>query len=402
MKKLLITWLIFMFIFPPMVLAAPKLENCNAVAESSQKGQVIWKVSGLGKISEKVIIVPDDKLIIAGGNRIYCVNLQGKLLWEAKTASGKIANPVVADNGSIYTAGKGQVIETKINGTRGWSFTVLPGGKDKEPQMAGGSGNLIYLPLPYALYALNTSGHSVWVFTPWDSCDRHTTQIPGKRSFITCAADEQSFYTVYADEKGSYRIIAIDSKANKLWNNWLGDIIDVHILPGGQDKVYVTATFKSSKRPGKGKSSTAKLNQGRIYCFNRNTGKELWQYKVNITDTLTEAVLYDDELYVTGGSNLYVLDANNGILKWETRLLDLSSPPGIDENSRRLYAGSSEGKLYAVNSSGRLDWSRQLEGAIYQAPLLGPDGYIYVCTQKGNLYKIKDNANLKSSRQPKN
>jgi len=24
--------------------------------------------------------------------------------------------------------------------------------------------------------------------------------------------------------------------------------------------------------------------------------------------------------------------------------------------------------------------------------LLGADGYIYVCTQKGNLYKIRDNA----------
>jgi len=66
--------------------------------------------------------------------------------------------------------------------------------------------------------------------------------------------------------------------------------------------------------------------------------------------------------------------------------------PAIDEKSKRIYAGSSKGTLYAIGSNGRLDWSRELEGAIEQVPLLGPDGYIYVCTQKGNLYKIRDNA----------
>jgi outer membrane protein assembly factor BamB len=393
MRRLLLVFMIFLFIFPLAAQAAPKLEQYNHPSETGQKGQIIWKLSGLGKPSEPLILVPDDKLIILAGNKMLCINLQGNLLWETKVGNGKMGNPIVTENGSIFTAGKGMVVETKINGAQGWSFTVLPAGKDKEPQLAGGPNNLIYLPLPYALYAINTNGHTVWNFSPWDNSDRFTTKTADKRSFMDCTADEHTFYAVYADEKAAYKMVAIDRRGNRLWTYWLGDLIGVNILPGEQERVYVTATFKPSKRQGGGKSSSGKLNQGRIYCFDRNNGKKpLWQYNVKITDTLTAPVLSNGLLYVIGGNNIYILDADTGILKYENQLANLVSVPAVDENSKRVYAGSSKGLLYAIGSNGRLDWHRELEGDIETAPLLGPDGYIYVCTQKGNLYKIRDNA----------
>lgn len=393
MKRILIIVIAILFIFPPLVQAAPKLERYNNALESREKAQIIWKLSGLGKPSEQLIMLPGDKLIILTGNKMLCVNQQGQLLWEAKAGSGKMGNPVLAGNGSIYTAGKGMVVETKINGVSGWSFTALPGGKDKEPQIAGGSNNIIYLPLPYALYALDTDGHAIWTFSPWNNSDRFTVKTPTKRTFLTCAADKQAFYAVYADEKGSYELITIDSKGKQLWTYWLGDVLDAHILPGGQDKVYVTATLKPSQRQGSGKSSSRKLNQGRIYCFTTSEGKKpLWEYNVKIADSLTEPVLADNLLYVSGGSNLYALDADTGNLRLENRFLNLFSPPLVNTVDGRIYAGSSKGLLYAIISSGRMDWSRELEGAIEQAPLLSSDGFIYVCTQKGNLYKIRDNA----------
>ncbi len=391
MKRIWLIALAFLFVFPSLVQAAPKLESYTSVSETRQKAQIVWRLSGLGKPSEQLLMLPDNRLLIITGNKMLCVNQQGKLLWEAKAGSGKMANPVLAANGSIFTAGKGMVTETKINGVKGWDFTVLPGGKDKEPQMAGGLNNIIYLPLPSALYALDTEGHAVWTFSSWDNSDRFTVKTPAKRTFIACAADEQAFYAIYSDEKSEYKLIAIDSKGKHLWTYWLGDVLAAHILPGGNDKLYVTATLKSSQRQGK--SASGKLNQGRIYCFAVSKGKSpLWQYDVRIEDNLTAPVLAGNLFYTSGGSTLYALDAGTGSLKSENRLLDLGSPPAVDTAKSRIYAGSSKGVFYAVNSSGRLDWSRELEGAIEQAPLLSPDGFIYVCTQKGNLYKIRDNA----------
>ena len=395
MKRLLAVLMIFLCIFPLTVQAAPTLEQYNYPSETRQKGQIIWKLSGVGKPSEPLLLVPNDRLIILTGSKMLCIDLQGNLLWETKVGNGKMGSPIITENGTIFTAGKGMVVETKINGARGWSFTALPGGKDKEPQLAGGLDNLIYLPLPYALYALDPKGHTVWNFSPWDNSDRFTTKNKDKRSFMDCAADEQTFFTVYADEKAAYKLVAIDNSGNRLWTYWLGDLIGVNILPGEQERVYVTATLKPSKRPGGGKSSSGKLNQGRIYCFDRNSGKKpLWQYNVKISDCLTAPVLSGGQLYVVGGSNIYGLDADAGTLKFENRLLDLVSVPAVNENNRRIYAGSSKGHLYAIGSNGRLDWFRQLEGAVEHTPLLGMDGYIYVCTQKGNLYKIRDNAGL--------
>lgn len=392
MRRLLVGFMIFVFIFPLTAQAAPKLEQYNHPSETRQKGQIIWKLSGLGKPSEPLILVPDDKLIILAGSKMLCINLQGSLLWEAKVGNGKIGNPIVTENGSIFTAGNGMVVETKINGARGWTFTALPGGKDKEPQLAGGPNNLIYLPLPYALYALDTNGHTVWNFSPWDNSERFTIKTADKRSFMDCAADERTFFAVYTNEKAAHKMAAIDSQGNLLWTYWMGDLMAVNIVPGEQERVYVTATLKPSKQQAGGKSSSGKLNQGRIYCFDRNSGKKpLWQYNVKVSDCLTEPVLSGNLLYVIGGSNMYGLDADTGILKYENRLANLVSVPAVDENSKRVYAGSSKGALYAIGSNGRLDWHRELEGAIENAPLLGPDGYIYVYTQKGNLYKIRDN-----------
>ena len=393
MRRFLVVFMIFVFIFPLTAQAAPKLEQYNHPSETRQKGQIVWKLSGLGKPSEPLILVPDDKLIILAGSKMLCINLQGNLLWETKVGNGKMGTPIVTEKGSIFTAGKGVVVETKINGARGWSFTALPGGKDKEPQLAGGPKNLIYLPLPYALYALDTNGHTIWNFSPWNNSDRFTTKTADKRSFMDCAADERTFFAVYTDQKAAYKMVVIDSQGNLLWNYWMGDLIAVNIVPGEQERVYVTATLKPSKQQAGGKSSSGKLNQGRIYCFDRNNGKKpLWQYNVKVTNTLTAPVLSGDSLYVVGGSSIYGLDASTGILKYENRLSNLVSVPAVDEDNRRIYAGSSKGLLYAIGSNGRLDWHRELEGAIENAPLLGPDGYLYVCTQKGNLYKIRDNA----------
>lgn len=393
MKRTLSIVLAVLFIFPSFVHAAPKLESYNKASETRQKAQIIWQLSGLGKPSEPQITLPDGRLIILTGNKMSCVNQQGKLLWEAKAGSGKMGNPVLSENGSIFTAAKGMVTETKPNGVSGWSFMVLPGGKDKEPQMAGGENDVIYLPLPHALYALDARGHTVWTFSPWENSDRFTVKPPAKRTFMTCAANDQAFYAVYADEKSNYKMIAIDNNGKHLWTYWLGNVLAAHILAPDNGNIYVTATLKPSQNQGSGKSSSGKLNRGVIYCFNVNEGKRpIWQYSVKIEGNLTEPVLAEDKVYVCGGSNLYALDAATGIVKLENRLLNLVSLPVVDTVTGRIYAGSSKGLLYAIDSSsGRLDWSRELEGAIEQAPVLSSDGYIYVCTQKGNLYKIRDN-----------
>lgn len=89
MKRWLVVLMIFLFIFPLSAQAASKLQIYNHPSETRQKGQIVWKLSGLGKPSEPLLLVPNDKLIILAGSKMLCINLQGNLLWETRVGNGK-------------------------------------------------------------------------------------------------------------------------------------------------------------------------------------------------------------------------------------------------------------------------------------------------------------------------
>jgi hypothetical protein len=377
--------------FLPTAIAADKLEIYTKAAEAQQSAQISWKLSGLGKLSGDIILAPNGKLLLPLGSTIVCVDLQGKVLWKTKgSSSGSMGQPVIGENDSIYAANASSVQETKLNGTNAWSFSVYSGAKgSKVPLLASGGDNLLYLPLPNALYAVNLSGRYIWMLSPWDSSETYSTKLIAKREFMACAADKQTFYVVYG-EKGRYRLAAISKEGKFLWTYWLGDITEADILPAEDGKIFVSVNFNKSSS---GSGGSSKLKTGKVYCFSIASGNSPeWQYTLKTTTELTIPVLYkNDSLYFIGSNKLYALNADNGSLIYDNPFLDLVSPPVVDPQTERIYAGSSEGDLFAVNQSGRMAWSRTLDGSIDRAPLVGPDGFLYVFTQKGSLYKIRDN-----------
>lgn len=44
----------------------------------------------------------------------------------------------------------------------------------------------------------------------------------------------------------------------------------------------------------------------------------------------------------------------------------------------RIYVGALNGVLYCLNSRGRVEWEKNLDGPIWSTPLVGPDGTVYV------------------------
>ncbi len=401
-------WLAFimLFMFLPAATASDQIEKYTQAAEAQQSAQISWRLPGLGKLSGDMMLLPNGNLLLPLGNTMVSVDLQGKVLWEAKGASsGAMGQPVIAENDSIYTANASSVQEIKLNGTNAWSFSVYSGAKGtKSPLLASGLEEILYLPLPNALYAVNLSGHYIWMLSPWDSSEAYNTKMLITREFLACTADKQAFYVVYGEKKGGYRLAAINKQGKFLWTYWLGDITEANIVTAEEGRVIVTANFKksssSSSTGGKTSGSTAEgskksaaLKTGKVYSFRIEKGSSPeWQYTLNTTTDLSVPVLYENKiLYLTGGNKLYALNPNNGSIIWEDPLLNLVSPPVVDPQTQRIYAGSSDGDLFAVNQSGRMVWDRTLDGAIDRVPLVGPDGFLYVFTQKGSLYKIRDN-----------
>ena len=72
-------------------------------------------------------------------------------------------------------------------------FSVYAEGKARKRRYWPRSGNILYLPLPDALYAVDTVGHYAWMLSPWESSDGKTSKLINPRTFLACTADEQAF-----------------------------------------------------------------------------------------------------------------------------------------------------------------------------------------------------------------
>jgi outer membrane protein assembly factor BamB len=64
-----------------------------------------------------------------------------------------------------------------------------------------------------------------------------------------------------------------------------------------------------------------------------------------------------------------------------------------------IYVGSSDGKLYALNTDGSMRWSYATGGAITATPAIGPDGTIYVGSWDKRMYAITDQGTLRWRKQ---
>lgn len=391
MRRILLVLLMLLMAVSP-AQAANQLEIYNTSKEASQSGQIIWKLYGVGKVTEDIVVAPNGNLLLSTGSKLTCINPEGKILWEAKSAGGTIGKPLPVPNGSIYTAGGSTVQETKLNGAGGWSYSVYSGAKAAKKGMLAGSGNdIIYLPLSDALYAVDTAGHHAWILSPWESSESKSTKVNNPKSFMACTADQQAFYVVYGEKKG-YKLAAIDKTGKSLWSYWLGDITQAYLNFDNNGRLIASVSFKKGSSSG---SSKSKLNSCKLYCFQPTDGRNaLWTSSFSLSNELSNTFITTDNIiYVTGGSKLYAVEGSSGKFLWDDPLLELVSSPTASAESGRIYAGSSKGTLYTVSKAGRMVWSRSLDGAIERAPIIGHDQYIYVITKKGNLYKLIDKYN---------
>ncbi|MEN6348855.1 MAG: PQQ-binding-like beta-propeller repeat protein [Syntrophomonas sp.] len=393
MKRLFLSTLLVLFLLVNIIpcQAASQLKIYSLTEQAAQQGQIIWKFTGLGKTTEDMVMAPNGNLLIPAGGKLICVDSNGRILWENKTSGGNMGRLVALDNGSIFSSSGSTIQETKFNGANGWSCSIFSAAKAaKATMLAGGPNSILYMPMPDALYGINTSGHYTWMLSPWDSSQASASKVLNPYTFLDCTTDKQAFYAVCGENKGSYKIAAIDTQGKKLWTYWLGDVISAHLLADGKGQLFLVATFKDTSSGNS--SGTDKLNISRVYCFRSENGKSVWQSTYSITDEMTAPCLVgNDVLYVTGGNKIHALDAGKGTRLWDYTLLNLVSPPIVSLDGQRIYAGSSDNVLYAVNNTGRLAWSRNLDGAIERVPVSADGSYIYVMTQKGTLYKLLDN-----------
>ncbi|OPX94827.1 MAG: outer membrane biogenesis protein BamB [Pelotomaculum sp. PtaB.Bin104] len=374
MCRIIISFLSLLLFF---AVSAPPAE---CLGEWSPR--VIWQAPGLGKLSSELQIGPNGLFYALSGDKMAVVDENGNKLWETAGSGGnKSGRPVFDSRGSIFIPGNSLIQEIKLNGSNGWNFTVCQDNSKSTTQLTTGPDDLLYLHLPSALYAVDTAGHYKWMVLQWGRGDTDSTQIEEGLNIMASAGNDHAVFVILGKKKEGYSLMALSGEGKIYWRCSLGEIKGANLVTGKDGRIYATVNPKKIDRS----------NKGAVYAFDsEGDGSPLWSHRLECDDLTAPTLSEHGLLYFCAGERLYALNQDDGTEAWYQILTKAISRPSVDESSRRVYLGTEDNRLLAVSSLGRLDWELTLDGKVSMQPLVVPGGYLYVVTDAGILYKIKD------------
>jgi eukaryotic-like serine/threonine-protein kinase len=126
---------------------------------------------------------------------------------------------------------------------------------------------------------------------------------------------------------------------------------------------------------------------GHLYCFDINNGKELWRFETSGWIVSSPAI--DNGRVYFGSKNTYIysLDANNGRQIWSYKTNGyIRSSPAVMNG--KVYVGSMDNYIYCLDAQdGSLLWKYKTQGPVVSSPAIAND-HVYVGSWDGTLYCI--------------
>jgi hypothetical protein len=382
--------IMLLILLPSTAQAAPSLKDYVATTGSSQP-QIVWALQGLGRLSADMQFAPNGQILLPLTGQLASVDSNGELQWEARTTGGNPGFPVCTADGSIYVPSSSSLQEFKPDGAPGWMLTAYPDTGGAADQWLGyGQGNL-YFPHVSGLYILNPDGQFNTI-SPWDSGELQATELPSSYSFITGIvtlpavsqqqAGRPACYTVLSTVSDEYQMTVFDARGNYLWDYGLGDLKQACIAAGGDGTVFLAAE----------PSITNRVTRDMVSSFAPGGSQPQWQTGINESASFLGLTPTSGNLYLALAGEIYALNTSTGSIEWDVPFTNLTSPVAVDDQTGCLYAGCSDGSLLGIDPAGKLAWDLSLDSGISTKPLVGDDGFLYVATNSGTLYKIKLNS----------
>jgi outer membrane protein assembly factor BamB len=381
MKRFLIVLSVLLLIIqPPTAQAAPSLKEFGATLGAGAQPQIVWELKSLGRLSADMQFAPNGQILLPLAGQLASVDTGGGLQWNVKAAGGNLSYPVCTANGSIYAPSSSSIQELEPDGAPGWAFTVYPSAGGTTNQWLGYGQDDLYFPLASGLYILDLDGH-LDSLSPWDSSELQATELPLYYNFLVGTVTGSTCYTIVSADTAQYQMSVFDAKGNYLWDYGLGGLKQAYIAAGGDGTVFLVVE----------PTTTNQVTHDMVYSFAPNSSQPQWQTSIDENiNFLGLSLATAGSLYLALAGKIYALDAKTGAIKWNVLFTDLTSPVAVDNQTGYIYAGCSDGRLIAVDQTGKLSWELSLDASISRAPLVGADGFLYVATDSGNLYKIQE------------
>jgi outer membrane protein assembly factor BamB len=311
-----------------------------------------------------------------------------------------VASPALDLAGNIYIGDEsGTFYSVTPNGYQRWTFKA----KDAIYGAAAINGDLVYVvSLDSHLYCLDTTGKQRWSLHLGD--ELYSTPALGADGTIYVGTD-----------KGM--LVAVAPNSKKKWSFKTGDEIAGSPTIGLNGLIYMTSDSvycldpKGRKRWAFGAPdgdyfyASAVVDKdgvvyvgntdGFLYCIGAD-GRQQWRAPVPEGDEIRpEVVVGTDSAFYFGTDGYYLCRMPPGgapVAIYEA--IDILIGTAAVSDKGTVYFLPDDGTLYAMAGNGRLLWTREVAGGdkeVYysSAPVIAPDGTVYVGSWDGGLYVFR-------------
>ncbi|MEC3159496.1 PQQ-binding-like beta-propeller repeat protein [Bacillus thuringiensis] len=304
-------------------------------------------------------------------NSPYVGTETGKLKWEYKLYAKDSAaltqtfesQPAIGSDGTIYIGNStGKLYAFNKDGSIKWikgdvaySSSTPVIAEDGTIYVTGGK-----------LSALNPDGSIKW-------------QVKEASTYSSPIIDSEGTVFVY----NSTSINAYNSNGSKKWES-------SSMFKGANDG-------QNSMLISKDGTIYTLLSSGEnyfLYAHDKN-GKELWkkQTKGSGSDPGFSLGL-DNELYINGGSVVYVYDKNGNLIKqWQQDVMGARFAPTISSKDGTIYIAEG-GAVAAYNRDYTLKWKYSTVQGLQNSPVIDKNGVVYV-KSKQTLFAVNPDGTLK-------
>src|SRR3989339_399309 len=340
---------------------------------------------------------------------------------QSDITEGTVPNSISIDsNGTLYVTAANKLLAIDSDGKQLWSMSV--GGIGATAISSDES--TIYAVGGKVLYAFSSSGEKqLWSFTdPTDSIYGEPNVGPDGTIYIgswdtyvyavnsvgtlkwkyqtdgsiaplaspTLSNDGSTIYVGSGDrnkdEGGT--LYALNSDGELIWK--------VENLDGGRVSGAVVGSDGTIYATG----------SGRVHAFGEN-GNKLWESDKDTASSLTPSLSSDGTLYVgTSDGKVYAINSSNGKSKWSNPYQTGPNPDSTGDPKDPqygvlativigadgiIYVGAMDGVMHALNTDGTVLWKYTTGDSINEnCPAIGPDGSLYFSSADKYIYAIKD------------
>lgn len=338
-----------------------------------------WTFKTQASLDASPVIAPDGTIYLAStDNHIYALSPAGSLLWTFAANDCIFSTPALGPNGIVLFADlAGWYYAVNPGGSLSWSRALSGGGFERRaiaaPAVAP-SGQSFIADWNDHFYSFGSGGDLLW-----DVALEGEGQITAAPALD--AAGNVYLATLDPSNKNNIAVIKFSPQAMVLWK-FAGNlgvdrnrIISSPAIDSGRGRLYVGAS---------------RSGDGCLYAINLSNGKQAFRTDFAKGIVSSPAVGADGTVYVgCMDGNLYALDPQSGSERWSftSGAYFVIGSPSVD-GAGRIYVGDSDGVIHGLFPTGRELWSFATQSNIASAPVIGPDGTLYVTSYDSTLYAI--------------